>query len=79
MNLKKGIIATLIVVGVGMAWLYYTMVGAGQNINAGFGLTSGLAAVKLPGGYSMANVVLFVVFLVIIAVLAFLLPRKKTR
>lgn len=79
MSVRNGVIATLVVVGIGMAWLYYTMVGGGKDINAGLGLASGLSSIKLPGGYSMTNVVLFVIFIIIIAVCAYLLPRKKTR
>jgi hypothetical protein len=80
MNLRKGIIITLVVVVLGLAWLYLAMVGPLQSLNIGFGLASGLAATKLPGGYNMANVVLFIIFLIVLGVLGiYFMNSKKTR
>lgn len=80
MNLKKGIVITLVVVALGLAWLYLTMVGPLQSLNIGFGLATGLAATKLPGGYNMANVVLFVIFAIVLVLLGMYFMRsKKTR
>lgn len=76
-KLTKGIIATLIVVALGLLWLYLTMVGPLQTLNIGFGLTSGLAANKLPGGYSMANLVLLVIFVLILVILGMYFMRGK--
>lgn len=76
-KLTKGIIATLIVVALGLLWLYLTMVGPLQTLNIGFGLTSGLAATKLPGGYSMANLVLLVIFVLILVILGMYFMRGK--
>ena len=66
MSLRTGIIIALLVAGVGLLWLYLAMVGPLQELNIGFGLASSLAATKLPGGYNMANVVLFLIFAVIL-------------
>ncbi len=77
MNLTKGITITLVVVGLGLLWLYMAMVGPLQNLNIGFGLASGLAGVKLPGGYSMANLVLLIIFLIVLAVLGLYFFRGK--
>ena len=76
-NLTKGIIITLVVVGLGLLWLYLAMVGPLQNLNIGFGLASGLSETKLPGGYSMANVVLFLIFAVILVVLGIYFFKGK--
>jgi hypothetical protein len=76
-KLTKGIIATLVVVVLGLLWLYLTMVGPLQTLNIGFGLTTGLAATKLPGGYSMANLVLLVIFILILIVLGLFFFRSK--
>lgn len=78
-NLTKGILAACAVVGLGLLWLYLTMVGPLQKINLGFGLLSGLRALKLPGGYNMASVVLFVIFVILLVVLwTFFSKGKKT-
>lgn len=67
-NLTKGIIITLIVVAVGLGYLYLSMVGPLQDAQIGFGLANDLAATKIAGGYNMANVVLFIIFMVILVV-----------
>jgi membrane protein implicated in regulation of membrane protease activity len=77
MKLKQGLIIAGVVVIIGLLWLYLAMVGPLQNLNIGFGLASGLSQVKLPGGYSMANVVLFVIFVVILIVLGAYFFGKK--
>ena len=78
-NLTKGIIITLVVVGLRLLYLYLAMVGPLQNLNLGFGLTTGLAATELPGGYNMANLVLFIIFAIILVVLGiwFFNSKKK--
>jgi len=76
-NLTKGIIITLVVVGLGLLYLYLAMVGPLQNLNLGFGLATGLAETKLPGGYSMANLVLFIIFAIILVVLGLYFFRGK--
>jgi len=76
-NLTKGIVITLVVVAVGLAYLYLAMVGPLQSLNIGFGLTKGLSETKIAGGYNMANVVLFVIFAVILAVLGAFFVRSK--
>ena len=77
MSLRTGIIVALLVAGIGLLWLYLAMVGPLQNLNIGFGLASGLAATKLPGGYSMANVVLFLIFVVILVLGGMFFFRSK--
>lgn len=77
MNLWKGLIVTLIIVGVGLGYLYLAMVGPLQSLNIGFGLTQGLSQVKLPGGYNMANLVLFVILVIILVVLGMAFLRNK--
>jgi hypothetical protein len=77
MNLKTGIIIALLVAGVGLLWLYLAMVGPLQDLNIGFGLASGLAATKLPGGYNMANVVLFIIFAIILVLGGMYFFRSK--
>lgn len=80
MSLRTGIIIALLVAGVGLLWLYLAMVGPLQSLNIGFGLATGLAATKLPGGYNMANVVLFLIFAVILVLggMYFFSSKKTT-
>lgn len=77
----KAVLITLAVVVVGSVYLLMATIGPLKDMNLGLGLTAGLASQKIAGGYSLANVVLFVVFAVIIAVLAYLWmnDKKKTR
>ena len=80
-NLAKGIIITLVVVVAGLVYLYLAMVGPLQNLNLGLGLATGLSQTPLVAGYNMANLVLFLIFLVIIVLLGFVLlnmSKKKT-
>jgi hypothetical protein len=77
MSLRTGIIIALLVAGVGLLWLYLAMVGPLQTMNIGFGLATGLAATKLPGGYNMANVVLFLIFAVILVLGGMYFFRSK--
>lgn len=80
-NLAKGILITLVVVLVGLVYLYLAMVGPLQNLNLGFGLAAGLSQNTLIWGYSMANLVLFLIFLVIIVICGAILlnsAKKET-
>jgi len=77
MNLRTGIIIALLVAGVGLLWLYLAMVGPLQDLNIGFGLAAGLASAKLPGGYNMANVVLFLIFAIILVLGGMYFFRSK--
>ena len=80
MKVWKGLMIAAVVVVIGLLWLYLAMVGPLQDLNIGFGLASGLSQVKLPGGYSMANVVLFVIFIVILIILGlYFFGHKKDR
>jgi Na+/phosphate symporter len=73
----KAIVITLVFVFIGAAYLMMALLGPLKDVNMGLGLTAGLAAQKIAGGYSMANVVLFIVFLVVIGVLAYLMIGVK--
>lgn len=73
----KAVIVTLVVVVIGAAYLLMATIGPLKDMNFGFGLTAGLSAQKIAGGYSMANVVMFILFVVVIAVLAVLWNRQK--
>jgi hypothetical protein len=73
----KPIIITLLVAAVGAGYLMLANLGPLKDMNFGFGLTSGLAAQKIGGGYNMANVVLFIVFLVIIVVLGMMWNSQR--
>lgn len=75
----KPLIITLIVAAVGAGYLLLANLGPLKDMNFGLGLTSGLSAQKLAGGYSMANVVLFLVFAVIIVVLALLWNQQRNK
>ena len=77
MNLRKGILITLVVVAVGLAYLYLAMVGPLQSLNIGFGLTQGLADMKFIGSYSMANAVTFLIFVVILVILGLVFFKGK--
>ena len=80
-NLAKGIIITLVVVVAGLVYLYLAMVGPLQDLNLGLGLATGLSQTPLVAGYNMANLVLFLIFLVIIVLLGFVLlnmSKKKS-
>lgn len=76
---KKGIIWALIAAAVGTAYLLLAFLGPLKDANLGLGLTAGLAEQKVAGGYSMDDVILFVVFLAVIVVLGVLWnnARKK--
>jgi heme/copper-type cytochrome/quinol oxidase subunit 2 len=67
----KAIIITLIIALVGAGYLMLALLGPLKDANFGLGLTAGLSAQKIAGGYSMANVVMFIVFLVVIGVAFF--------
>lgn len=75
-----GIILTIVVVVAGFVWLFLTAVpgGALSSLSVGFGLTEGLQKTPLAGGYNMNQLVLFIVFAIIIAVLGvFFLKKDK--
>jgi hypothetical protein len=79
-NLAKGVLITLAVVLIGLIYLYLAMVGPLQNLNLGLGLAAGLSQNILVWGYSMANLVLFLIFLVIIVLCgAILLATAKKK
>ncbi len=69
---KKGIIWALVAAGVGTVYLLLAFLGPLKDANLGFGLTAGLSAQKIAGGYNMANVVMFIIFIIVIAVLYYL-------
>lgn len=75
----KAIVITLVVVVVGAAYLMIANLGPLKGVNLGLGLTAGLASQKIAGGYNMANVVLFIIFLVVIGVLAYLWMGNKKK
>jgi hypothetical protein len=78
-NLAKGVIITLVVVLLGLIYLYLAMVGPLQDLNLGFGLAAGLQN-EIVAGYKMANLVLFLIFLVIIVICgAILLTTAKKK
>ena len=68
----KAIIITLVIALVGVGYLMVSLLGPLKDANFGLGLTAGLSAQKLAGGYNMANVVLFIVFLVVIGIAFFI-------
>ena len=75
----KAIIITLIIVLVGAGYLMLALLGPLQNMNFGLGLTAPLAAMKIAGGYSIANVVMFIIFLgvIVVAILIWAGMREK--
>lgn len=68
---KKGIIWALVAAGIGTVYLLLAFLGPLKDANLGLGLTAGLSAQKIAGGYNMANVVMFIIFIIVIAVLYF--------
>lgn len=68
----KALVITLVVVLLGAGYLMLALLGPLQGMNFGLGLTAGLTAQKIAGGYSMANVVMFIVFLVVIGIAFYL-------
>jgi hypothetical protein len=76
---NKGVIWALIAAAIGAIYLMLAGLGPLKNANLGLGLTAGLSAQKLAGGYSMANVVLFIIFIVVIVLCAIVWAgnRKK--
>ncbi len=68
----KAVVITLVVVLLGAGYLMLALLGPLKDMNFGLGLTAALSAQKLAGGYSMANVVMFIVFLVVIAIAFFI-------
>ena len=78
-NLAKGVIITLVLVLLGLVYLYLAMVGPLQDLSIGFGLADGLQD-EIAFGYKMANLVLFLIFLVIIVLCgAILLATSKKK
>lgn len=76
---SKAIIITLVVVLLGTGYLMMAFLGPLSTANFGLGLTSGLTAQKIAGGYNMANVVMFIVFIVVIAVAAYIWRGMKNK
>jgi len=64
----KAIIITLVIVLLGAGYLMMAFLGPLKDANFGLGLTTGLVAQKLAGGYNMANVVMFIIFIIVIAI-----------
>ena len=73
----KAIIITLGIALLGAVYLMVALVGPLQNANFGLGLTTALSAQKIAGGYSLANVVMFLIFIVVIGV-AFYFWKTKS-
>jgi multisubunit Na+/H+ antiporter MnhB subunit len=67
---KKGIVWALVAAVIGTLYLLLATMGPLKDTNLGLGLTAGLSSQTIVGGYNMANVVLFVVFAILIVVLA---------
>jgi hypothetical protein len=78
---RSGIILTLVVVVIGFAWLLLTATANGplKSLSVGFGLTEQLQKTPLFAGYNMNQLVLFIVFAVIIAVLGTFFLRKTKK
>lgn len=78
---RSGVILTLAVVVIGFLWLILTATENGplKSLSVGFGLTENLQKMPLFGGYNMNQLVLFIVFVVIIAVLGFFFFRKSSK
>jgi hypothetical protein len=79
MNMKKGIVITLVVVAVGFAWLALTAIPGAplSSLSVGFGLTESLQGQQIGNtGYNMNQLVLFIIFMVIIVVLGRVFLRK---
>lgn len=74
---KKGIIWALVAAGVGTVYLLLAFLGPLKDANLGLGLTAGLSSQKIVGGYNMANVVMFIIFIIVIAVLYFLWKNAR--
>lgn len=75
----KPLIITLLVVVIGAVYLLLANLGPLKDMNFGLGLTSGLSSQKIFGGYSMANVVLFIVFILAIVVLAVVWSKRQKK
>lgn len=78
---RSGIYLTIGVVAAGFLWLFLTATENGplKSLSVGFGLTEGLQKTPLAGGYNMNQLVLFIVFLVIIAVLGMYFFKKEKK
>jgi len=76
-----GIIFTVIVVVLGFVWLSLTAIpgAALSSLSVGFGLTETLQKTPLVGGYNMNQLVLFIVFIIIIAVLGAIFMKKEKK
>lgn len=74
----KAIIITLVIVLIGAGYLLLANLGPLKDANFGLGLTSALSAQKIAGGYNMANVVLFIVFAVVIAIAYYLWKNQAS-
>lgn len=74
----KAVIITLIVALIGGGYLLLADIGPLKNSNFGFGLTKALDSQKVGAGYSMTNIVLFVI-LVVIAVVAYVIWNNQRK
>jgi heme/copper-type cytochrome/quinol oxidase subunit 2 len=80
----KAIIVAVIVALIGGTYEVLADVGPLKGMNFGLGLTSSGALSKtigVPGGYNVADIVMVVIFLVVIAIAYFVLSnmRKKNK
>jgi hypothetical protein len=73
----KAVIWTLVAAGIGAIYLMLAFLGPLKDANLGLGLTKALSAQKIAGGYNMANVVLFIIFILVVAVLAYVWSKSK--
>lgn len=74
----KAIIITVVVALIGGGYLLLADIGPLQGMNFGLGLTSGLSqSIGIPGGYNIADVVMFVIFLVLIGIAFFVLNNMR--
>ncbi|HUI87188.1 MAG TPA: hypothetical protein VLX61_00560 [Anaerolineales bacterium] len=65
----KAVIITLVLAVIGGTYIVLANNGPLKGMNFGFGLTSGLSqSLGIPGGYNMADLVVFVILLVVIGI-----------
>lgn len=76
---KKGVIWALVAAGIGTVYLLLAFLGPLKDTNLGFGLTQGLASQTVAGGYSMDDVVLFIVFAAVIVVLGIVWNNSRKK
>jgi len=76
---KSGVFWALGAAVLGTIYLLMAFLGPLKDTNLGFGLTSGLAAQTVAGGYTMDDVVLFVVFAVVVVALGLVWVKGKNK